>query len=117
MLVVGVILLVIGLGGGALLAYLAAQSDQAVSLTAGAVSVGLAPLALFLAGALAMVLVWLGARLGVVGVRHQRQQRRALKRQRLRVEGLQATADAVDPNSKGPAGPTTTGPGSTPPAS
>lgn len=122
MLVIGIILVVVGLGGGALLGYLAAQSTQVVTVSAAGVSVGLLPLTLVVAGAAVVLLVWLGARLGAVGARRKRRQRRELKEKRREVKELRASTGSGGPSAPDPhPGSTTSAPpsptaGSTPPA-
>lgn len=128
MLAVGLILIVLAAGGGAYVAWLALQSSAGVTLAGGGASFVVLPIALFFAGALAMLLLWLGLRLAARGFRRKRAQRRELKALR----SSQVTRESDRPaatergtgirdsgTARGPAGAATTvdRPATTPPGS
>ena len=79
MLAIGLILILLALGGGAYLSWLALQTTTSVMLSGGGVSFALLPITLFAAGAVAMILLGVGTRLAAAGLRRKRAQRRELK--------------------------------------
>lgn len=79
MLAIGLILIVLAGAGGAYLTWLMLQNSTGVTLAGGGVTFAVLPITLFLAGAVAMLLLWLGFRLAAVGFRRRRAQRRELK--------------------------------------
>ena len=105
MVALGLVLLLVGLGGGALLTWMALQTPDTVALGAPGLQLTVAPVTVFAAGAVAMLLLWLGARLMAAGTRRRVAQRRELKNAppapRPPVEGAQArphTASGVTPD-------------------
>ena len=102
MVAFGLILLLVGLGGGGWLAWLALQSQTGVTLGATGLQLTVLPITLFAAGALSMLLLWLGVRLVALGAKRRAARRKEMKQLR------NAPASA---GSTGSAGPT----GSTPP--
>ena len=79
MLAIGLILILLALGGGAYLSWLALQTTTSVMLSGGGISFALLPITLFAAGAVAMILLGIGTRLAASGLRRKRAQRRELK--------------------------------------
>lgn len=99
MLAIGIILILVAVGGGGYLGYLASQtsSDVVIGSTSTAIALSMLPLTLFGAGAASVVLLWLGWKLTGVGFRRTRAQRRELKG--LRSSGGQAgPGSAPDPS-------------------
>ncbi|HMT33634.1 MAG TPA: hypothetical protein PKC73_12170 [Dermatophilaceae bacterium] len=80
MVAVGLVLLLIGVGGGALFAWLALQSSERVGLGAdGLLQLTVQPITVFIAGAVAMLLLWMGVRLMAAGAKRKAAQRRELR--------------------------------------
>ena len=79
MVALGLVLLLVGLGGGALLTWMALQTPDTVALGAPGLQLTVAPVTVFAAGAGAMLLLWLGARLMAAGTRRRVAQRRELR--------------------------------------
>ena len=79
MLAIGIILILLAVGGGAYLSWLALQSATSVLLSGGGISFALQPITLLAAGAVAMILLWVGTRLVAAGFRRKRVRRRELK--------------------------------------
>jgi hypothetical protein len=80
MVAVGLVLVLIGVGGGALFAWLALQTSDRVGLGAdGLVQLTVQPITVFIAGAAAMLLLWMGARLMAAGAKRKAAQRRELR--------------------------------------
>ena len=79
MVALGLVLLLVGLGGGALLTWMALQTPDTVALGAPGLQLNVAPVTVFAAGAVAMLLLWLGARLMAAGTRRRVAQRRELR--------------------------------------
>lgn len=80
MVAFGLILLLVGVGGGALVGWLASQNTGGVTLNAAGVSVTVLPITLFVSGAVAMLLLWLGAKVMGAGMRRKRRQREQARR-------------------------------------
>jgi cytoskeletal protein RodZ len=78
----GLILALVGIGGGILFAWLALQSDSAITLQGAGMSVTVLPITMFVAGAGSMLLLWLGWRLMRIGSRRRRAQREEIDRLR-----------------------------------
>ena len=93
MLAIGLILILLAVGGGAYLSWLALQTTTSVMLSGGGVSFALLPITLFAAGAVAMILLGIGTRLAASGLRRKRAQRRELKE--LRQTGGSTTPTAT----------------------
>lgn len=98
MVAFGVILLVVGLGGGALIGWLASQNTTGVTLGGAGLSVSVLPVTLFAAGAVSVALIWLGA--GVMRAAARRRRARREEVRRLRDE--QARTPAPRPSGTGP---------------
>ncbi|HOF63947.1 MAG TPA: hypothetical protein PLL54_06555 [Dermatophilaceae bacterium] len=79
MVALGLVLLLVGLGGGALLTWMALQTPDTVALGAPGLQLTVAPVTVFAAGAVAMLLLWLGFRLMAAGTRRRVAQRRELR--------------------------------------
>ena len=79
MLAIGLILIIVAAGGGAYLGWLAVQSSTTVSLSGGGLAFGVLPITLLTAGAVAVLLLWVGFRLVAAGFRRKRAQRQELK--------------------------------------
>lgn len=79
MLAIGLILLLLAVGGGGYLSWLALQTSTGVPLSGGGASFNVLPITLLAAGAAAVVLLWVGFRLTSAGFRRRRAQRRELK--------------------------------------
>ncbi len=79
MLAIGLILLLLAVGGGGYLSWLALQTSTGVPLSGGGASFNVLPITLLVAGAAAVVLLWVGFRLTSAGFRRRRAQRRELK--------------------------------------
>lgn len=71
MVALGLVLLLVGLGGGALLTWMALQTPDTVALGAPGLQLTVAPVTVFAAGAVAMLLLWLGFRLMAAGTRRR----------------------------------------------
>ena len=80
MVAFGLILLLVGLGGGALVGWLASQNTSGVTLSTAGVSVTVLPITLFASGAVAMLLLWFGAKVMGAGMRRKRRQREQARR-------------------------------------
>lgn len=78
----GLILLLVGLGGGGWLAWLALQSETGVTLGATGLQLTVLPITLFAAGAVSMLLLWLGVRLMALGTKRRVARRKELKQLR-----------------------------------
>lgn len=103
MLAIGLILILLAVGGGAYLSWLALQTATSVTLSGGGISFGLLPITLFASGAIAVILLGIGTRLAASGLRRKRAQRRELKE--LRQAGG-STTTAPTPTASGRPGPT-----------
>lgn len=81
MLAIGIILILVAVGGGGYLGYLAAQtsSDVVVGSTSTTIALSMLPVTLFGSGAVSVIVLWLGWRLTAAGFRRMRAQRRELK--------------------------------------
>ncbi|WP_411284978.1 hypothetical protein [Lapillicoccus sp.] len=107
MLAIGLILILLAVGGGAYLSWLALQTATSVTLSGGGISFGLLPITLFASGAIAVILLGIGTRLAASGLRRKRAQRRELKE--LRQAGgstTTTTTTAPTPTASGRPGPT-----------
>lgn len=82
MVVFGLILLLIGLGGGGLLGWLALNSADGVTLEATGVHVTVLPITLFASGAISMLLLWLGVRIMAAGAKRRAARRREMSKLR-----------------------------------
>lgn len=82
MVAVGLILLLLGLGGGGLMAWMALERPMTVYLGPSGFTIGVLPITLFLSGMVCMLLIWLGVRLTVAGARRRSAQRAQLKQLR-----------------------------------
>lgn len=82
MVVFGVIVLLVGLGGGAFLAWLALNTEGGLTLGMTGLQITVLPITLFAAGAVSMLLLWLGVRIIGVGARRRRAQRKEMKQLR-----------------------------------
>ena len=105
MLAIGLILILLALGGGAYLSWLALQTTTSVMLSGGGVSFALLPITLFAAGAVAMVLLGIGTRLAASGLRRKRAQRRELKELRQTGGSTTPTPTATASGRPGRTGP------------
>ena len=99
MLAIGIILILLAVGGGAYLSWLALQSATSVLLSGGGISFALQPITLLAAGAVAMILLWVGTRLVAAGFRRKRVRRRELKE--LRQAGGSPTPTTPTPMASG----------------
>ena len=79
MVVFGVIVLLLGLGGGAFLAWLALNTEGGVTLGMTGLQITVLPITLFAAGAASMLMLWLGVRIIGAGARRRRAQRQEMK--------------------------------------
>jgi hypothetical protein len=75
----GLILLLIGVGAGGWLAWLALQSETGVTLGATGLQLTVLPITLFVAGAASMLLLWLGVRFMALGTKRRVARRKELK--------------------------------------
>lgn len=82
MVAFGLILLLVGLGGGGWLAWLALQSETGVTLGSTGLQLTVLPITLLAAGALSMLLLWLGVRLMALGTKRRVARRKELKQLR-----------------------------------
>jgi len=96
----GLILLLIGVGAGGWLAWLAVQSETGVTLGATGLQLTVLPITLFVAGAASMLLLWLGVRFMAIGTKRRVARRKELKQLR--------TNPASAPPPPGAAGPRAT---------
>ncbi len=87
MVVFGLVLLLIGLGAGGWIGWLALQSDAGVTLGATGLQLTVLPITLFGAGAVSMLLLWLGWRVMAAGVRRRGARRRELETLRTATAG------------------------------
>lgn len=79
MLAIGLILILLAVGGGGYLSWLALQTSTGVPLSGGGASFNVLPITLLAAGAAAVLLLAVGFRLTSAGFRRKRAQRRELK--------------------------------------
>lgn len=79
MVAIGLILLLIGLVGGGWLGWLAVQSDTGVTLSMTGLQITILPITLFAAGAVSMLLLWLGVRLMGLGAYRRGARRREMR--------------------------------------
>lgn len=79
MVAFGLILLLIGVGAGGWLAWLALQSETGVTLGATGLQLTVLPITLFVAGAASMLLLWLGVRFMALGTKRRVARRKELK--------------------------------------
>ena len=86
MVAFGLILALVGVGGGALVAWLALQSSTGVTLQGAGMAVTVLPITLFACGVAAAVLLWAGWRLLIIGRRRRRAQREEIKALRTTAE-------------------------------
>ncbi len=107
MVALGLLLLLVGVGGGALLVWMSLQTPDTVALGAPGLQLTVMPVTVFAAGAIAMLLLWLGARLMAAGTRRRVAQRRELKE--LRTGSSVAPANPGPVDTKGALGPTDPG--------
>ncbi|MGV1010425.1 MAG: hypothetical protein ACOYBY_17800 [Dermatophilaceae bacterium] len=97
-----------GVGGGALVAWLALQNSTGVTLQGAGVSVAVLPITLFCTGALAVVLLWVGWRVLVIGVRRRRAQREEIKALRSTSAEAERNRTGADTSSAATVTPATT---------
>ena len=107
MVALGLLLLLVGVGGGALLVWMSLQTPDTVALGAPGLQLTVMPVTVFAAGAIAMLLLWLGARLMAAGTRRRVAQRRELKE--LRTGSSVAPANPGPVDTKSALGPTDPG--------
>ncbi|MGI8718265.1 MAG: hypothetical protein ACR2JN_10610 [Lapillicoccus sp.] len=79
MLALGLVLLLLGVGGGAFLVWTTLPSTSSVNLSGAGIALSVTPLVLLLSGVVALLLVWLGLRVTAAGARRRRATRRELK--------------------------------------
>lgn len=82
MVAFGVILLLVGLGAGVSIGWLAWQSTDGITLGGAGLSVTVLPVTLFAAGVGSLLLLWIGARVIGVGARRRRARRDEVRRLR-----------------------------------
>lgn len=97
MVAFGLILLLVGLGAGGWLAWLALQSEAGVTLGATGFQLTVLPITLFVAGAVSMLLLWLGARLMALGTKRRVARRKELKQLRTTPTASPARASSTVP--------------------
>jgi len=89
----GLILALVGVAGGALVAWLALQSSTGITLQWGGMAVTVLPITLFAAGAVAIVLLWAGWRLFRIGNRRRRAEREEIRALRTNTEAARYQPD------------------------
>ena len=82
MVALGVVLAVVGVGGGALVAWLALQSSTGITLQGAGMAVTVLPITLFASGVAAAVLIWVGWRVFLIGRRRRRAEREEIRQLR-----------------------------------
>jgi len=90
----GLILLLIGVGAGGWLAWLALQSETGVTLGATGLQLTVLPITLFVAGAASMLLLWLGVRAIAAGARRRSSRRKEMRQLRKDAGGRPEAADS-----------------------
>lgn len=97
MILLGILLVAIALGGGALLFVGTSGLESTITIPVLGASINLPPLALFLAGAVAVLLLWMGWALLRGGVRRSARQRREAKENaRLAEEQRRRSVDTAE---------------------
>ena len=94
MILFGILLVAIALGGGALLFLGTSSLDDTIKISMLGGSIELPPVALFVAGAVSMLLLWLGWAFLRAGVKRSARQRREAK-ENARLAEEQRRADAA----------------------
>ena len=97
MVAFGLILALVGVAGGALVAWLALQSSTGITLQWGGMAVTVLPITLVAAGAAAIVLLWAGWRLFRIGSRRRRAEREEIRA--LRTSTAEAGRYSAGPDS------------------
>lgn len=101
MVAFGLILALVGVGGGALVAWLALQSSTGITLQGAGMAVTVLPITLFVAGVAAAVLLWGGWRMFVVGRRRRRAEREEIRQLRTTSAEAQRSQTSTEPYSPG----------------
>ncbi|HRW19878.1 MAG TPA: hypothetical protein P5181_13650 [Dermatophilaceae bacterium] len=79
MVAFGLILLLVGVGGGVLFSWLLLNNNNVLQLSVPGFQIGLLPITVFAAGALSVLLLWMGLRLTALGARRRAARRAEMK--------------------------------------
>ncbi len=96
----GIVLLIVGVGGGAALAWLLLQHNDLLTLTIPGYQIGVLPITIFVSGAVSMLLLWLGVRVTRHGLRRRRARRAEMRE--LRHSAERAEREPTRPATPGP---------------
>ncbi len=94
MVVFGLILVLVGVGGGGFLAWLALNSEGGITLGMTGLQVTVLPITLFASGAVSMLLLWLGVRAIAAGARRRSSRRKEMRQLRKDAGGRPEAADS-----------------------